>query len=199
VQEVLANTDLSKFNSEATVFDNMPDYRASKPAVNPLTIYQVVTYEGSMPIVVSCKVKTSDHLIAEYGEDAAGKQRYCPEISKLVTAQAARELEADNPEAAAAARAINIEPTEPYATGASYLSDFQSIVQTTDGGLSILTPGLQTDWENWMFWIMPDRVRGQTYCHIPTVEYVKAVVTGELEPGQTIHTRDDAPTIAAAE
>jgi hypothetical protein len=199
VQEVLANTDVSKFDHKATVFDNMPDYRASKPSVNPLNIYQVVTYEGSMPIVVSCKVKTSDHLIAEYGAEAAGKQRYCPEISKLVVAQAAEELQAGNPEAAAAARAIVIEATEPYATGASYLSDFQSIVRAADGSLNVITPGLQTDWENWIFWIMPDRVRGQTYCHIPTVEYVKAVVTGALEPGQTIHTRDDAPTMAAAE
>ena len=199
VQEVLANTDISQFESQNTVFDNMDDYRASKPSVNPLNTYQVVYYEGSMPIVVSCKVKTADHLIAEYGEDAAGKQRYCPEISRLVVEQAAVELEADNPEAAAAARAIVIEPTEPYATGQSYLSDFQSITRTADGGLSIFSPGLQTDWENWMFWIMPDRIRGQTYCHLPTVEYVKAVVTGQLEPGQTIHTRDDAPTVPAAE
>jgi hypothetical protein len=177
----------------------MPDYRASKPSVNPLNTYQVVTYAGTMPIVVSCKVKTSDHLIAEYGADAAGKQRYCPEISKLILQQAITELEAENPDAADTAKTIIVAETEPYATGQSYLSDFQSISRNDNGDLMITTPGLQTDWENWLFWIMPERVRGQTYCHIPTVQFVKAVASGAMEPGRVIHTRDDAPTTPSAE
>jgi hypothetical protein len=35
---------------------------------------------------------------------------------------------------------------------------------------------------------------GQTYCHIATVDYMKAVATGEIEPGTVMTTADDAPT-----
>ena len=60
----------------------MPAYRASKPMVDPLTNYQVVSYRGSLPVVVSCKVKGSAHLRAAYGDDAAGEQLFCPELTR---------------------------------------------------------------------------------------------------------------------
>ena len=195
IQHLLANTDESPTN---TIFDNMPAYRSSKPSVAPLNIYQVVTYAGDMPIIVSCKVKTADHLRAEYGEDAAGKQRYCPEVTKITLQQAINELQEQNPEAAATAETFVVEETEPYATGQSYLSDFEPTYRDTDGSIHINTPGLQTDWENWIFWLLPNRLRGQTYCHLPTVDYLKAIATDEMEVGAVIHTRDDAPTQPAA-
>jgi hypothetical protein len=172
----------------------MPDYRSSKPSVSPLNIYQVVTYSGTTPIIVSCKVKAAYHLRSEYGEEAAGKQRFCPEITKLALQQAITQLQTENPAAAETANQFVVDDTEPYSTGQSYLGDFQAIARDADGVTRVITPGLQTDWENWMFWILPDRLRGQTYCHIPTVNYLKAVASGTMEPGATIHTRDDAPT-----
>jgi hypothetical protein len=53
---------------------------------------------------------------------------------------------------------------------------------------------LQTNWEDWLLWIMPNRVRGQTYCHLATVPYVKALATGTMEPGTQIISTDDAVT-----
>ena len=191
VQRMLANTDISPTN---TIFDNMPDYRSSKPSASPLNIYQVVTYAGDLPIVVSCKVKTSDHLRSEYGEEAAGKQRYCPEVTRVLLKQAISELEAEDADAAETAKGFVVEATEPYSTGQSYLSDFSSSYRDPDGSIHIVTPGLQTDWENWLFWLLPNRLRGQTYCHLPTAGYLKAIASGEMEPGTVIHTRDDAPT-----
>jgi hypothetical protein len=190
VQQVLANTEVEATN---TIFDNMPDYRSSKPSVSPLKIYQVVSYSGEMPVIVSCKIKAADHLQSEYGEDAAGKQRFCPEISKLALQQAITQLQTENPAAAEAASQFIVDDTEPYSTGQSYLGDWQAISRDAEGVTRVTTPSLQTNWENWMFWILPDRLRGQTYCHIPTVNYLKAVASGTVEPGATMTTADDAP------
>ena len=196
VQRILANTDMG---GTIEVFDNMPDYRASKPAPDPLMIYQVVTYDDKRPVAVSCKVKTADHLIAAYGEDAAGEQQYCPTVTEMVRQQAVRELEAEYPpEAAAAARAFIIDQNEPYLTGREYLQNFELSYRDPEGNIHIQSPGLQTDWESLLCYIMPDRVCGQTYCHLATVSYMKALATGAIEPGLVLTTTDDAVTVPPA-
>ena len=192
VQHLLANTSVDATN---TIFDNMPDYRSSKPAPDPLMIYQVVTYDDKRAIAVSCKVKTADHIRAAYGEDAAGEQLYCPAATELLKAQAIAELMQENPESVvAAASAIVVDQNEPYMMGSSYLSDFQLSYLDDDGVVHLNSPGLQTNWEDMLIWIMPNRLRGQTYCHLPTVSYIKALATGAIAPGTLITTVDDAPT-----
>ncbi len=177
-----------------TVFSNMPDYRHSKPFVKPLTNYQVVTYRGQLPIVVSCKVKTAAHLRAAYGEKAAGKQLYCPEVTRRVREQAVAELrQAGNAKAAATAAAFVVDEIEPYTTGQSYLSDFQPSYLSADGKLHLNAPGLYQDYDSWITMILPEVVQGQSYCHLPTVDYVKALATGAAKPGTTVTTKDDAP------
>jgi hypothetical protein len=189
VQKIIANTDIEGTNE---IFDNMPDYRHSKPSPNPLLIYQVVTYDEVGPIVVSCKVKSSDHLLAEYGEDAAGEQLTCPVVTELVKQQAVAEL-GSNAEAKAVAEGFVIDATEPSLTGQAYLSDFQPSYTAEDGTVHFNTPGLQSDYEGLMSWVMPDRFIGQTYCHLPTADYMKRIARGEVEPGATLTTADDAP------
>jgi hypothetical protein len=192
VQQLLANTSVEATNE---VFDNMPAYRSSKPSPDPLMIYQVVTYDDKRAIAVSCKVKTADHIRAVYGEDAAGEQLYCPTATELIKEQAIAELEQENPESVvAAARAMVVDQNEPYMMGSSYLADFQLSYLDESGVVHLNSPGLQTNWEDWLIWIMPNRLRGQTYCHLPTVSYIKALATGALEPGTLITTVDDAPT-----
>ncbi len=191
-QRTLANTAME---GNITVFDNMPEYRSSKPAPEPLQIYQVVTYDETRPIAVSCKVKAADHLRAVYGEEAAGEQQICSVMTNMALAQTIRELEAEGSAgAAAAARAFIIDDNEPYLTGQSYLTEFELSYLDENGKVHIQSPGLQTNWENLLVWILPDRLRGQTYCHLATVPYMKALATGEIEPGTLITTEDDAPT-----
>jgi len=191
VQKLLASTDLT---GENTIFEDMPSYRHSKPSPKPLKIYQVVTYNDDQPILVSCKVKTADHLRAVHGDNAAGKQSYCPAITRKLLAEAITELQTVNPEAAVRASGFKIVDNEPFATGRSYLEDFQLSFKGDDGATYINTPGLQTDWENWMFWILPDKVRGQTYCHIATKSYLKSLALNEIAVGTMVGTADDAPT-----
>lgn len=192
VQKILANTDIEGTNE---IFDNMPDYRASKPKPNPLMIYQIVTYDEVGPIVVSCKVKTVDHLQAEYGEDAAGEQIYCPTVTAMLRDQAVAELKAEGDDAAAGAAAgFVIDQTEPYLMGSDYLSDFQPVYTGEDGAIHIASPGLQSNWDSWISILMPDDFVGQTYCHLATTEYLKRIAKAEAEPGKVITTAEDAPT-----
>lgn len=183
VQKILANTGLE---SDNTMFTDLGDYAESKPGIKPITNYQVVSYSGQMPIMVSCKVKTAAHLRSEYGEDAAGEQLFCPTVTRLAQSQAVAELLPANPEAAERAKAIVVVDNEPYASGRGYLGDFQLSFVAEDGGVHLNSPGLFQNYDAWYTWILPERLQGQSYCHIATVDYIKALALGEIEPGTSI-------------
>jgi hypothetical protein len=192
VQQILANTEVISNNH---VFEDMPEYRHSKPAPNPLMTYQVVTYAGQMPIMVSCKIKGAAHIRDAFGDDAAGEQQYCPTVARMVKAQAITELRLSNqPDAANTADAFVIEENEPFMTGRDYLSDFELSYVGEDGAIHINSPGLFHDYDSWTTWILPENFEGQTYCHLATVDYMKAIATGEMEAGTVMTTADDAPT-----
>jgi hypothetical protein len=190
-QQILANTEIV---GENEIFTDMPSYRHSKPSPDPLKIYQVVSYVGAVPIVVSCKLKAADHLQEVFGEAAAGEQLACPVITKMIQDQAAAELEADgNAEAAAAVRAFVLEQNEPSLAGSGYLADFEPSFVGDDGATHINTPSLQVDFASWWSYVLPEKFIGQTYCHLATATYMKALATGDMEPGIVMTTADDAP------
>jgi hypothetical protein len=191
VQQIMASTKMVGNN---TVFTDMPEYRHSKPKADPLNIYQVVTYSGQMPIVVSCKIKGAAHLRSAYGEQAAGEQLYCPEIARRVKEQAIAELNAENqPEAAVTAGTFVVDENEPFMTGRDYLSDFELSYVGDDGAIHINSPGLFHDYDSWTTIILPENFEGQAYCHLATVDYLKALAKAEIQPGTLITTADNAP------
>ena len=180
---------------ENTVFEDMPSYRHAKPAAKPLRIYQVVTYDARLPIVVSCKMKTAAHLRAVYGADAAGDQRFCPDIARVLRQQAADALRGEG-DADAAARAMTfiVDRDGPFITGQAYLQDFRTLYRGEDGAVHISSPGLYQNYDSWITALLPKALQGQSYCHLATVESLKSVATGARPPGTTITTGDDAPT-----
>lgn len=190
-QQILASTSLTGTN---TIFTDMPEYRHSKPSADPHRIFQVVTYDGATPVVVSCKVKTAAHLRAVYGPDAAGAQQSCPDLGRRVQRQAEAELAAAG-ETAAAARvaAIVIEDNEPYAAGSSYLADFALTTEDADGTLHLNSYGLFQNYDSWITRFLPWQVQGQHYCHLATVDYLKGVGRGDIAPGGLFTTAEDAP------
>jgi hypothetical protein len=176
------------------LFTDMPSYRHSKPLVDPLEIFQVVSYVGKLPVMVSCKVKTAAHLRAAHGAKAAGKQLYCPDMTRLVRAQAVAELQqAGQPAVAAKAAAFVVDANEPFTTGRSYLADFQLSYRGKDGAIHLSSPGLYQDYDSWVTWFLPEKFQGQSYCHLATVNYLKALAAGTMQPGTTMTTVDDAP------
>ena len=117
-----------------------------------------------------------------------------PEITRRTKAQAIAELREENLLGVAiAAEALIVDENEPYVTGREYLSDFELSYIGEDGAIHFNSPGLFHDYDSWTTWILPEKFEGQTYCHLATVEYMKAVAKGEIKPGTLITTTDDAP------
>jgi hypothetical protein len=193
VQKIMASTTMV---GENTLFTDMPEYRHSKPSADPLMIYQVVTYSGDRPVMVSCKIKGAAQIRSVYGEDAAGEQRYCPEITRRLQAQAVAELQQENlPAAAEKIQAFVIDENEPFMTGRDYLADFPLSYLDDDGLVHLNSPGLFHDYDSWTTWILPENFEGQAYCHLATVDYMKALATGEMQAGTIMTTADDAPVV----
>jgi hypothetical protein len=193
VQMYMASTDKMGDN---TLFSDMPEYRHSKPMVDPLQIYQVVTYAGKDPVMVSCKIKGAAHIRDAYGEAAAGEQRFCPDVTRRVQAQAVAELRLEGlVEAADRAQAFVVDNNEPFMTGRDYLADFELSYVGDDGAVHINSPGLFHDYDDWTTWILPESFEGQVYCHLATVGYMKALASGAMEPGTIMTTADDAPVV----
>lgn len=196
-QRILASTTLE---GTITVFTDMPEYRHSKPAANPHRIYQVVTYQGELPVVVSCKVKTAAHLRAVYGPEAAGTQRSCRDVTARARDRAVAQLRADGlAEAAERAAAMVLDDNEPFATGQAYLADFVPAYVDEAGATHLISPGLFQDYDSWITRFLPWQVRGQHYCHTPTADYITALATGRQQPGLVVTTADDAPVTPAAQ
>jgi hypothetical protein len=191
VQKFMSNTDV---DSDNTLFTDMPEYRHSKPMVDPLQTFQVVSYAGATPIMVSCKIKGAAHIRSAFGEDAAGAQLFCPDVTRVLQAQAVAGLKlAGLNEAAASAAAFVIDDNEPFMTGRDYLADFELSYVGDDGAVHIQSPGLFHDYDDWTTWILPEKFEGQAYCHLATPAYFSALATGVLEPGTLMTTADDAP------
>ena len=191
VQKFMSNTEVESTN---TLFTDMPEYRHSKPMVNPLQTFQVVSYDGTTPIMVSCKIKGAAHIRDAFGDDAAGEQLFCPDVTRVLQAQAVAGLKlAGLTDAAANAEAFVLDNNEPFMTGRDYLADFELSYLGDDGAVHIQSPGLFHDYDGWTTWILPEKFEGQAYCHLATPAYISALAMGQMEPGRVMTTADDAP------
>lgn len=195
VQQRMAQTE---FNAANTLFVDMAEYRHSKPSIRPLRVYQVVTYIGDVPVRVSCKVKTAAHLRAEFGDDAAGAQRQCADMTRSMREQAVTRLRAANrADLAELVAGYELDETQPYVTGHSYLAAYPLSERTAAGRIRLTSPGLFQDYDRWYTALLPDLAQGQSYCHLPTIEYMEALAGGALQPGAIVTTEDDARVAAS--
>jgi len=193
VQQYMSSTAME---SDNTVFTDMPEYRHSKPMVDPLQTYQVVSYAGQLPVMVSCKIKGAAQIRSAYGEDAAGEQQFCPDVAAVLQAQTVAGLkQAGQTEVAAKVAELVLDENEPFMTGRDYLADFELSYVGEEGAVHLQSPGLFHDYDSWTTWILPEKFEGQAYCHLATPAYMTARATGEQEPGIVMTTADDAPVV----
>jgi pimeloyl-ACP methyl ester carboxylesterase len=195
MQRRMAGTVLT---GENRLFDDMAAFRHSKPRARPFQIYQVVTYDGARPIRVSCKMKTAAHLRAVYGEHAAGLQRGCPDMTRVLQAEAVAQLRrANQAQAASQAAAFVVDADAPFVTGQSYLKAYPLSHRGPDGRVHLRSVGLFQDYDSWITPLLPEILQGQSYCHWPTVDYLVALATGAMTPGTVVTTEDEAAAVPA--
>jgi hypothetical protein len=179
-QRIITGTRIPAVN---LVFTAREDFVQSKPRVRPLETDQFVTHgdaAGKRPRIVSCKMKSSDHLLAEYGPGAAAAEGACRNINADTVARVFAALTPAQRERLLVDRdRIVLEADDEALTGASWTNDvFEPARRSEAGELLIRARSIRVDWNDWKWAWMPDRFRGQHSCHLIAPEYLRSLVLG---------------------
>jgi hypothetical protein len=179
VQQEFAATAI---RPEHTLYDDYAAFRASKTAVRPLTTHQFVLREQGVPVRISCKVKTPDHLLAVYGPGAAEDRGLtCRDFNRqTVRAVYASLTAAERARLVIPLREVMLDSDLETVMGSSWVPDYPfAWTGDDDGRLHLLAKTLRVDWQNrWLAWA-PERLRGAYYCHLVAPEYLRRLVLGE--------------------
>lgn len=158
-------------------------FKESKSSIRPFEIHQFVTADAQdrrLPALVSCKLKTADHIAAVYGAAAAGSEtRSCTAIDRDTVE---RVFAALTPEERARVKIpqsrIVYDDEQVTHIGPSWLQPFQ-YVRAAGNELHLATRALVVNWNDLLWKLAPERVRGVHYCHVVAPEYLRRLVLGE--------------------
>jgi hypothetical protein len=160
----------------------------SKAVIEGPTIHQYNWYDEDGEILgVSCKMKSADHLLIEFGEGSAGPEGYCHDMNRqvytIVQQQIAQPVYAD----------VIFDPSESLDTkeqasmiGPTWLLPFTLTRVDDEGDLHIATKGFVIDFLDPRFQKFPPSWRGTHYCHLIAPDYLARLLAGEAQPGVTI-------------
>lgn len=172
------------------IHEDFTAFTKSKPAANPLVTTQYVRRENENPqagpMMVSCKMKTADHLIAVYGPDAAGVDIGCSGVNEItlrkvlasLTPQERRRLRFDS------GRKVSFAPDIVTTQGPVWLEPYPLATLGADGSLQLQAKGMRNDWLDPRYAQAPPQFRGTRYCHLVAPEYLRRLLLGEVEPQQ---------------
>jgi hypothetical protein len=160
-------------------------FKKSKTSIAPFEIHQFVTYAdaaGTQPMRISCKLKTVDHLVAQFGATAAGpQQNTCKDLNHIMARNvyATMVLEGATDVKFPLER-IRLEPDDNHFMGSAWVSDYQSLWGTPDGGMHLLAKTLHVPYTHWLWQFAPEKFRGVYYCHLVAPEYLRALMLGQV-------------------
>ena len=161
-----------------------PDFDAfvlSKASVDPLRNEQFTTTgPDGAPRIVSCKMKTPDHIAEVYGEDKVNPEALsCEAINR---ANVSAVIAALTPEEAAnrvlSDAQIIFDEDISVMMGTSWTKPFDFAYRGKSGALHIQSKRMQIDWTSLLFKMAHDRFKGALYCHLIAPEYAKALILG---------------------
>jgi hypothetical protein len=172
------------------IHDDFTAFTKSKPVAKPLLTTQYVWRENSDPqagpMMISCKMKTADHLIDVYGAGAAGADIGCSGVNEITlrqvlasfTAQERRQLRFDG------GRGIRFETDIVTTQGPVWLEPYALATLGADGSLQLQAKGMRNDWLDPRYAEAPPQFRGTRYCHLIAPEYLRRLLLGEVEPNK---------------
>jgi hypothetical protein len=180
VQHYMAGTSLPVINVVQT------DYEAfvlSKAQVKPLETQQFawpVSNTDTTTKMLSCKMKTADHIRAEYGEAAAGEEQTCAGYNRLTydavlagfSGAERKRLAFDG------GRNVVFDPDELTTSGPVWLEPYAMVYVGADGALHVKGKGMRNDWTDPRYFNAPVRFRGTRYCHLIAPDYLRDLLTG---------------------
>lgn len=180
-QQVVAATQLGAANR---VHDDYVEFMASRPQVEPLETQQYVLYEDdrrTVPLRVSCKMSTPDHLTDEYGAGAVGAPpASCLDLHRAIVTEVYESLSVEErvrlrftPDQ------ILLDADEKTVLGATWISPYDFASLDAGGALHLRSKALRIDWgDMWWSWA-PASMRGLYYCHVIAPEYLRRLVMGD--------------------
>lgn len=182
-QRVLVSTALPVVNEVTT----SPDaFAKSKPVARPLQTRQYLWTEPGAPgrpMMVSCKMKTADHLVAEYGAGAAGADIGCSGVNRRTLE---RVLASMSPEERKRLRfppeQVVFDDDFVTVLGPLWLAPHDMARSGLDGKLRIQSRAMRNDWLDPRYAKAPPQFRGTRYCHFIAPERLGRLLRGEVAP-----------------
>ena len=162
----------------------------SKAAIEPLTIHQYIWYESddpARPVMVSCKLKSADHLNEAFGPGTSAGNGRCQDMNRLTDDRVRNTLAPANVELVIFDPAEEVRNAEnPGMTGPDWLKPYEMTWRDESGVLHVRSKGFRVDWTDPQFAAMPGRFRGVQYCHLIAPEYLTRLVTGKATAGLAV-------------
>lgn len=162
--------------SQTEVFSDFTAFTKSKPAVNPLQTRQFVRFQDGdpqRPTLVSCKMKTADHIVSEYGAGQAGEDRGCRYVNELTW----RAVQASLP--GKAQRSVAFDEDIVTTDGPVWLAPYAYARVDASGVLHLQAKAMKNDWLDPRYANSPPQFRGTRYCHLIAPEYLRRLLQGE--------------------
>lgn len=185
VQHYMAGTTLPVVNAVHADYDA---FVLSKAQVRPLRTEQYAWYENESRArvqMISCKMKTSDHLRTEYGTAQSTGEQTCSGYNARTLARLLEALPADARAALKfdAGRDVIFEDDEITPMGPVWLAPYPMARVDETGALRIKAKAMRNDWLDPRLAKTPERFRGTRYCHLVAPEYLARVLTGAAAVG----------------
>ena len=169
------------------VHEDFDAFVKSKAIIDPLTIQQYIWYEDddrSRPVMVSCKLKSADHLNEALGEGTAAGNGQCQDMNRLTYDRVRARLGAVN------VQPVFFDPAEVVMNdanpGPEWLKPFELTSRSDSGVLTVRSKGFRVDWTDQRYAKVPARFRGVQYCHLVAPDYFARLVTGKARPGISV-------------
>lgn len=159
----------------------------SKALIEPLSIQQYIWYENDdtgRPVMVSCKLKSADHLNEALGKGTSAGDGQCQDMNRL-TFERVRASLGGNPTESVIFDGAEVVSNEanPGMTGPDWLKPYEMTWRDDSGVLHLRSKGFRVDWTDPRYAAMPGRFRGVQYCHLIAPEYLARLVSGKAQAG----------------
>jgi len=184
-QRVVANSRVTAVN---TVYADREAFIRSKASARPLETRQYAAPEtgpGSSPKMVSCKMKTADHIRTEFGADQAGADESCARLNQRTLEAVLGSLtraERRRARFGGAAGRIVVDADLVVDNGGDWLKPFPIARIEPDGALHLQAKGMNKGWLDPRYASAEIQYRGVRYCHLVAPEYLRRLVLGDATP-----------------
>ncbi len=170
--------------SENTLHTDYEAFVKSKPGVRPLRTEQFVWFEDdarTLPKMISCKMKTSDHIATEYGADQTSGEGQCADINRATLDSVLASMSAAERRRLRFARGTQVvfEPEVRTTDGPVWLAPFALTTIGSGGALHIHSKAMRNDWLDPALARAPPQFKGTRYCHLIAPQYLARVLRGE--------------------